>query len=608
MKIIIKNFRCYIDKTFVFEDPFTFVLGKSGAGKTTLLDAIVFALYGKAKNCSSILTDKSPSVEIHFGEFIISRTKTNLVARVGPNTFSDSVAQRKIEEYFGRKFLYYSQTNSSLFLEMAPRDQLEFIEDVLFNQEIDIKEIKGRFVAEKRALDSLTKDLMTKKSLTLEFIKKIGPTTQLTAFSADMDSRALQHKRAFLRNRIQLWNSFNQRVVELKRDIGNLQAQIERSATLSRTKVPYDKRELERHIEAEKRLRGINIEKYAGYTVEECDEEIQEYEKEKAVLSQAMTVHKCPYCEGELNVQNGRPIKVSVSSETIQTLLEELGAENTSEALCDIERQLRLYREYKAKRILIDENKGQLLPIGNASELLSSLRGKEKYVAELGVLKGLLSLKEKQLEKLEKVAQELDAHTWAKHREEVSEISEFLSNAQLYELKLKEEKISAEYRSQLKELEEKVALCSARQAGLARASAIFADTEQEYLFEMIKSLVEKMNLYISQVFDAPFEFQMGIEAVKGARKLKISFIRDGQNWTYEMFSGGEKARLNICMLLVLANCQQYKLLLLDELTRSLDKEAIGKVIAVLRANFGGQILVTEHQEIEGEGGVVSRAI
>ena len=605
MKLHIRNFRCYLDNTFVFEEPFTCVVGRSGSGKTTLLDAIIFAIHGKARNCSSLHTREPPTIELEYtGNIYIKRTKTNLFYRDDSGTFTDVVAQQKIDQVFARGFSFYSQTNGSLFFELAPRDQLEFVENILFNQEIDIKELKARFTAEKRALDGQHKELSSKRNLTLDFLNRIGPT-KAVCDPEIKDEAALKHRRAFLNNRLRIYRSYIERRDELVREIGNFKTKVNRYESAAHCSIPYTREQLTMHRDAESKLKGLNWNKYMSFEVEECDAEIDAYEKEKAKLLEIVDITPCPSCGESLTIQKGKISRAGTSQQDISELLEDLGASDAVGALEEVGKQLRLYREFKCKREQIDKYKDFILPVQNldSSKLLDTLKVKEKALVEMELLKEMLAQKEQQLREMELEAETAGVKLWAQHSSEVGDISELIENADLYHLRLKEEKISIEYREQLSALEKNAKVCAERQRGLARASSIFAETEQQYLKEMLTSLVAQINLYAGKVFAKPPTLNIGIESTSaGARKLKIEF---GGGWTYDMFSGGEKARLNICWLLALANFQGYKLLLLDEVSRALDEKAIENVLGVLRAHFCGQIVAVEHQElVEGAPGTI----
>jgi len=79
MKLTLKNFRCYTNQTFEFDDDeITLISGPSGRGKTTILIAIQFALFGATKHKYLVSFNKtSCEVEIEYKNFKI---KINLMS------------------------------------------------------------------------------------------------------------------------------------------------------------------------------------------------------------------------------------------------------------------------------------------------------------------------------------------------------------------------------------------------------------------------------------------------------------------------------------------------------------------------------------------------
>ena len=146
MRIIVKNFRCYRNQTFEFDEKGLFLISaKSGSGKSTILMAINFALYGSnAKLCT--FGEQSCSVEFDFSSSLkIKRTKkpNRLVVN---DLYEDEVGQKLINDLFGEHFNitgYIAQNALNSFMIMNPTDKLEFLETFAF-QNIDLQQIKNK--------------------------------------------------------------------------------------------------------------------------------------------------------------------------------------------------------------------------------------------------------------------------------------------------------------------------------------------------------------------------------------------------------------------------------------------------------------------------------
>ena len=145
MKIRLINFRCYIDKTFEFDDNgLVLISAASGAGKSTILMGIQFVLYGIGKNLQNF-GKTSCSVELEFEDMKIVRTKrpNRLVIN---DCYEDDVAQNIINKKFGDTFnvtSYISQNALNSFIIMNPTEKLEFLEKFAF-KDIDLPEIKNK--------------------------------------------------------------------------------------------------------------------------------------------------------------------------------------------------------------------------------------------------------------------------------------------------------------------------------------------------------------------------------------------------------------------------------------------------------------------------------
>jgi DNA repair exonuclease SbcCD ATPase subunit len=141
-RLILKNFRCYKDKTFdLGGNGITLLQGKSGAGKTTILMAINFVLYGVGTNlihegCSNCY------VELYFSDLYIKRTKKpNKLLLIQGNEnvqeYEDDSAQSIINKIFTDSFDicgYIAQNSIGSFITMSPTDKLEFLEKISFNE------------------------------------------------------------------------------------------------------------------------------------------------------------------------------------------------------------------------------------------------------------------------------------------------------------------------------------------------------------------------------------------------------------------------------------------------------------------------------------------
>jgi ABC-type lipoprotein export system ATPase subunit len=152
MKLTLKNFKCYLNKTFEFDDEnITLICGPSGHGKTTILLAIEFALYGSNNQKYLISHNKNTcEVNLEYKNFKIKRTKRPNILNlyVGEDFYEDKEAQVVINKYFGFNY-------GSKFMDLCHLEKLEFLEKIIA-EDYDIKDLKNKI---KTQISNLNKEL-----------------------------------------------------------------------------------------------------------------------------------------------------------------------------------------------------------------------------------------------------------------------------------------------------------------------------------------------------------------------------------------------------------------------------------------------------------------
>ena len=146
MKLLLKNFRCYKNKEFEFDNiGLCLITAPSGSGKSTILMAINFVLYGKGTKVISF-GESSCSVELIFNENLrIKRSKKPNVLIVN-GEYQDEVGQQIINKMFGETFDitgYIPQNAFNSFILMNSSDKFQFLEKIAFT-DVNLNEIKER--------------------------------------------------------------------------------------------------------------------------------------------------------------------------------------------------------------------------------------------------------------------------------------------------------------------------------------------------------------------------------------------------------------------------------------------------------------------------------
>lgn len=545
MKLVIEKFRCYKDPcSFDLRSKNICITGESGAGKTTLFCALFYCLYGNIRGSSEY------NVELEAENIKIKRSKNSLEVRTEDKyDFRGEEAQSKIVEYFGRLV-----NPLESFLHMQSRDQLEYMETILFD--INLGKLKENFTFHKRELDKTYKTLESHERLTRDFLQKIGTIEPL--LEEDVDISDVEEKLSFLKNRIYIYDLYCQRVSELTARI----FEIEKGT--SSGEIPYSYEQLNRHIAAQEQLKRLNWKEYMNYSVEECDIYVEEYTRDK----DALYASKCPRCSTELN--------------NIDELLDELGVDTFEEGISEVNKQITLFKEYKSIRAQIDFAQKDILPISNAHQLYKQKQNNEA-VSELHY----------QLEKIKDSAREYDVDSWKEDKKLYEQLKEKKDNVEYYEMKKKEYKIAREYKDKLNELCAQKASYSKDIQGLIDASKILLQTEHQYIRNTLEDFSNEVNTYLSRL-NMNVKITISLESlVNGTKKFKIYY---DNGYTFDMFSSGEQQRLNIAFTIALSNLQQSSMLLLDEPFSHLDEKNRLNVFELIGC-FKGQLLVINHEPI-----------
>lgn len=162
--LTLKNFRCWENKTFTFNDNgIILVSGISGKGKSTILNAILYIITGSLKNVTTFGKEKSNmEAVLTIKDLVITRGKnpTRFTVKQGMRVYEEDQAQSIINNYFGSDFKhisYIDQDNSNSFVYLSPESKMTFLRNLLLSSE-PIDEMKEKI---KTKMDICKKELIT---------------------------------------------------------------------------------------------------------------------------------------------------------------------------------------------------------------------------------------------------------------------------------------------------------------------------------------------------------------------------------------------------------------------------------------------------------------
>lgn len=172
IELKLKNFKCFENKTFNFNDEMVLISAPSGSGKTSILSAIKFALWGSGKTLTKgeIMHGKnSCSVTLTYNDITIQRTKrpNRLVYTKQDEIYEDNEAQIYINEYF-------SNQSHNNFLESSSSDKTEYLEKMAFGKATEIIELMKENTKENiRSINNETNNTEGQLSLTKKLLTSV---------------------------------------------------------------------------------------------------------------------------------------------------------------------------------------------------------------------------------------------------------------------------------------------------------------------------------------------------------------------------------------------------------------------------------------------------
>lgn len=418
---------------------------------------------------------------------------------------------------------------------------------------------------------------------------------------------------------------------------------------------------LQQHIFALKQLEQFHWKNFLKFTKEECSETVAEYEEDIAIakevaridraimtlsydeakhvqlqidyevlLKSAEAIYTCPACSQTVCVINNELKCAAKDTSTVDTYqkrrllkvkkgeLDELSAraaqfkalfdqrarlDAPEDTLRSLEAQILKWQDYRSKAGRIERLIPSLivdLPLCDAELRLRSI---DLYKN----LSDRTALVQKRIDHLTQNVLELEknAHLVVDCSREIASLSKQLASAELRQKILDER---AAYSARIEELDRYKLMqkqITSRRRAMHDLKELITRAEVKYIQESMYGIELLINEYCEALFERPLavHFILSSESkstgiLKAHLALEI-FYKGMKLEGPTMLSGGEYARLNLCISMALAKRFNSKLLLLDEITSQLNQELSEKMLSLLKEAPPCKVLLIAHGVVEG---------
>lgn len=598
MKLYLKNFKCFEEAEFIFEQGITLIEGPSGSGKSTIFDALRFVMWGSRDTDIIKFGSKKCEVILEYKSYKILRTKNPNFLKVSFEGVEIQDPQKFMEIHFSKYV-----TN---FLSLTFQKQIQILEN-LISSDLDIELLKTN-------IKNIISEGNKKYSILISAIDTLEQTIKkIPAFEKDlkepekMDLGKLsllkkeESKIILNRNLIEHYKSeltrvepINEQITEDYSEIINdLIVKMERikknKIKISNMKILENDVDLLNTINEEINdtmvisLENKNIRKKINMLLSKCSrkyniEKIEEIKQEHEAKYKAK--YNCPNCHVDLDLIDQQLVLVNKDFgflNQIKELKEQQREEKDLKFLEKRKEELLKSIQYRKeinvlKNEILDEKetKDQLEIYSKKQENFKKFKELTKKLSEINKPDNLEEI-QREISLLENYQKNLEI--WKQNEQVRNMFSE--CQAELFSKKNEAKNVS-HLLKQLEEVKNNV------------------EISQQKSFE---GIISELNKHVNFFCEKFFEENI---FVKFSGKKHLDIFYKGHEYKLSQFSTGELARLNLAVDLSLYKiCGTTTPLMLDEVSSNLDSETSTKIFKIIQQNFNETVLVIAHQVIEG---------
>lgn len=657
MILTIKNFKCFLNAKFNFEDNTNcLITAPSGYGKSSIFEAIRFVFWGNRDADIITFCKKKCEVTLEYKDYIFKRSKN-------PNYFS--IVSKKIgtienpNDFIDIHFPKYPFK----FISFSPLKQTEILNKISSNNKNipSLQENLKHRITEGNNEIKLHKNNLNIYEKTLENLPNYSEDIVKPEENKHddeqiliMELKHLKKKEQDMINSNEIFNNNYLEVVELRNkcNLENKQNDLETyiinlhssilnynnntskilCITKKLDKYNNDKNLIDEIYKIEKSLEILNYKKihndkinteintilqtisckdipknnllkYIDNILDKdllCNDENAQYEK----------IYKCPDCNINLIIENGKLVKQKDKNPNINkfkkikklllSMYESKELEEINELILKLNFLNSLKKDKEDLEILNKENKNV-----DIKNLKQQLKQKEELHYNLKLLEScelkLLNTRKYSTEDLILI------------RQEISQIEFKLKNIKEYQRNLKDwelnEKIKINrfhYINLINETKSLIDRDLATLENICKLKRLIEESQSESLSSLILQINEKLRILNSEFFTDEIIIKLEeYKQINSSKSLKpqidINIKYKGNNIKINNLSSGEYARIELMFDIILYDITNNNCpLLLDEVTANLDSDTSSHILNIINKYFKGKnIYVIAHQAIEG---------
>lgn len=645
--VIAQNFLSFKDLDIDFNNRgLVLIEGKNGAGKSSILEALAWGLYGESTKSGSPdqvvnkQVGKDCSVQVEFGDYKIIRYRKHTKYKnelylyfkeenITKKSSKDTQAQ--IETIIGLNFksflhsIYFSQNNLNKFTSASDSEQKSIVENILglelisvaqelskaevkkIATEIDVKngdKAKQRFLYQD--VEKTNLDLQNKQQEFELNKKRRQQTINQEVNKEETNHKALLQKIESIQRVIDNIDGVKAALLQKKNAVEEekrnyiLQLELPDEASFLQIQNKRNQKQQERFNIGEKIKELTQNKNKLEQKIQQKEFEIKSYNKQIedvradiAKISKQLESKICPTCRQTI-VPNIASFDFSDHEKKIKRLEEQIEmakAENFAAEIQTLSQQISLHSKeieviqgviakIDEMERLVNNNKQKLLSFDIQAQTI------DKDIANQDIVKAesekkivateheinICLLKIETLKKtIDDIENEVNPYIeqLISNKEKLSKIAEDIEKIELGIANLNDEKKYYDY----------------------WVDGFSNQRLKSFIMDTITPLLnEKTNFYVQHLIGSNFQIEIDTQTTlkSGETRDKFSINIYGENGAnYELSSGGEKKRIDLCILFALQELAASRaniplnLLILDECSENLDSSGVENMVELL---------------------------